>query len=317
MVEKYLRDPIKVPIGNLFPDPNNPRLALEETPGYSDAKALFDETTRKKILEEIGGTSYGISDLVESISNQGWVNIDAILVWQHPDDPHDFVVTEGNRLTRRTEPDSHRRVDKARKKLQRMQAKATSYSKSDIAAAQSLVDRLELIVADTEMLSVFPIDANTPEELKRKLPRVLAVRHISHAKEWGSYAEDVWLLRRYEQLFADTHGSKQELSWDNTLIKTIAQEASLGDTLAKRKIRAAKWLPISWRSGKTNCPRARNSVRPTTTYSKISARSPVSGRNSASVRTTWQSPKRVKKPSSSGCSRSPEPARPRPIRTSS
>lgn len=241
-MERYVKQAIQVPIGDLFPDPNNPRLALEDTPGYDDAKALFDETTRKKILEEIGGSSYGIDDLVESISNQGWVNIDGILVWQHPDDPEHWVVTEGNRRLVSLNRIRTIELDKAHKKLERVKAKASSYSKSDLAAAQSLVDRLESIVADTEVLSVFPIDAKTPEDLKRKLPRVLAVRHISHAREWGSYAEDVWLLRRYEHLFADTYGADHQLAWDNTLIRKIAQEASLGDTVAKRKIRAAKWF---------------------------------------------------------------------------
>src|SRR5215469_14570276 len=80
VMEKYLRKSEKVPIGDLFPDPNNPRLALEHAPGYADASALFDETLRKQILEEIGERAYGIDDLVEAIAGQGWMPIDNILV---------------------------------------------------------------------------------------------------------------------------------------------------------------------------------------------------------------------------------------------
>ncbi|ORA16380.1 hypothetical protein [Mycobacterium asiaticum] len=241
-MEKYLRDPVQVPIANLFPDPNNPRLALEDAPGYADADALFDPATRKEILDEIGEKSYGIDDLVEAIRGQGWMPIDRIVVWQHPDDPDHYVVVEGNRRLVSLNRIRTTELDKAVKKLQRMQAKPTAYSKRDLETAEDVVERINQIIADTEKLDVVPIDATTPAELLRKLPRVLAVRHIVHAREWGNYAEDIWLLRRFEHLFADTHGAGTELFWDSATIKKIAQEASLGETVTKRKIRAAKWF---------------------------------------------------------------------------
>ena len=74
-MESYLRKSQRVPIEDLFPDPNNPRLALEEAPGYADALKLFDEALRKMILEEIGGDAYGVDDLVHTIAELAFESI--------------------------------------------------------------------------------------------------------------------------------------------------------------------------------------------------------------------------------------------------
>lgn len=240
-MEKYLGDPLVVSIDQLYPDPNNPRLALESAPGYEDESALFDKEQREAILKEIGEKAYGISDLADAIAGQGWMPIDNILVWKHPDDGDRFVVVEGNRrlvaLNRLRTTD----LEKARKKLDRMQAKASSYPKSDIEEFAAQVRRLEQVVEDTSKLTVVPVNAADANDLVHKLPRVLAVRHITGAKEWGNYAEDLWLLNRYEQLFADTFGQDEDLRWDPATMKRVAHEASLGETTTKRQLRAAKW----------------------------------------------------------------------------
>jgi len=241
-MEKYLRKSEKIPIGDLFPDPNNPRLALEDAPGYADATALFDETLRKQILEEIGEAAYGVGDLVAAIAGQGWMPIDNVLVWQHPDAPGKRVVVEGNRRLVSLNRLRSAELDRARKRLARIKAKPSSYPKSELDAAEEQVHRLEQVVADTNVLDVVPIDADTAEDLMHKLPRVLAVRHITGAKEWGNYAEDIWLLKRFEQLFADTHGPDVALFWDPSIISRVAKEASLGETSTKRQLRAAKWF---------------------------------------------------------------------------
>jgi hypothetical protein len=241
-MEKYLRPALEVPIEDLYPDPNNPRLALDEAPGYGSAEALFDVAVRQKILDEIGGEAYGIVDLVDAIVGQGWMPIDNILVWTPPGNgAGKHIVVEGNRRIVSLNRLRTTEIDKARKKLGRMQAKASAYSTQDIAAAKDLVQRLEQVIADTSVLNVVPIDATTPEELMHKLPRVLAVRHITGAVGWGNYAEDLWLLKRFEQIFADVHGDGMNLFWDPSIIKQIANEASLGETNTKRQVRAAKW----------------------------------------------------------------------------
>jgi hypothetical protein len=241
-MEKYLRTAVTVPIEACYPDPNNPRLALSEAPGYADHEALFAETLRKAILDEIGNEAYGIADLAEAIAGQGWMPIDNMLGWQHPDDLDRWVIVEGNRRLVTLHELRTNYLPKARKKLARMESKASSYPKSEIDEYRTQVQRLEQVIVDTETLSIVPIDASTPQELEHKLPRVLAVRHITGAKEWGNYAEDIWLLNRYEHLFADIHGEEADLFWDSAILKRVAHEASLGETTTKRQLRAAKWF---------------------------------------------------------------------------
>ena len=68
-MEEYL-DPEKltVALDDLWPDPNNPRLALEEAPGYADVSKLFNGSTRQRIFEELGETAYNVDDLVAALA---------------------------------------------------------------------------------------------------------------------------------------------------------------------------------------------------------------------------------------------------------
>ena len=240
-MEKYLKAPVAVPIEQLYPDPNNPRLAMEEAPGYADPAALFDEVIRKQIFEELGDTAYDVEGLVEAIVGQGWMPIDRIIVWHHPDESDKGVVVEGNRRRLALERIRGPELDKARKKLARMEAKSTSYPAHEVEQQRTLVAHLEAIAADTNRLEVVPINAATVAELEHKLPRVLAVRHITGAKMWGNYAEDIWLLNRFHQLFVDKHGNAAAF-WDPEVIQRVGEEASLSEVKTKRQLKAASWF---------------------------------------------------------------------------
>lgn len=242
-MENYLRASMRVPFDDLYPDPNNPRLALDETPGYEDAEALFDEVTRKKILTVLGETAYETDALAQAILGQGWMPIDNIITWDHPKDGTErHVVVEGNRRLVTLSKIRTVELEKQRKKLERMEKKASSYPAEELATQRTLVARIEQIKADTDELLVVPVDADTVEELGHKLPRVLAVRHINGAKDWGNYAQDLWLLARYEQLFTDKHGAGAGGFWDTDVIQAVAAEASLSTTATKRQLKAASWF---------------------------------------------------------------------------
>lgn len=242
-MENYLKAPMKVPFDDLYPDPNNPRLALDETPGYDDAEALFDETTRSKILTVLGDAAYETDTLALAIIGQGWMPIDNIITWDHPTDDTDrHVVVEGNRRLVTLARIRTIELEKQTKKLARMEKKAASYPAEELKTQRDLVARIMQIKADTDELLVVPVDADSVDQLNSKLPRVLAVRHINGAKDWGNYAQDLWLLARYEHLFADKHGDGVGGFWDTEVINAVAAEASIGTTNTKRQLKAASWF---------------------------------------------------------------------------
>lgn len=241
-MEIFLRKPITVPLDKLYPDPNNPRLAISDPPGYEDVDALFDEDTRKEIFQNLGDGAFDVTGLVEAIVGQGWMPIDNIIVWHHPNDGDHYVVVEGNRRRLALERIRTDELEKARKKLQRMKGGKSSYPKKEVAEAEKNVAQLERIVADTKVLQVIPIDADTIEELERKLPRVLAVRHITGAKGWGNHAEDQWLLSRFRQLFEDYYGDDEDLWWDPDFVKQVADEASLTPVKTKKQLKSVSWF---------------------------------------------------------------------------
>src|SRR4051794_40595404 len=97
-METYLKEPTTVPFDSLYLDPNNPRLAPEDPPGYQDAKKLLDKKLQK-VLSERAEEAFDLDALEDAVIGQGWMPIDAILIWEHPDAPNQHVVVEGNRRT--------------------------------------------------------------------------------------------------------------------------------------------------------------------------------------------------------------------------
>ncbi|WP_127817837.1 hypothetical protein [Microbacterium sp. CPCC 204701] len=242
-MENYLLPDIKVPFDDLFPDPNNPRLAVAEKPGYHDAEKLFDEGLRTQIMTVLGEPSFETDEVIQAVLGQGWMPIDNIITWDHPDDGLGrHVVVEGNRRLLSLYKIRTVELDKQVKKLERMEKRASTYPAEELKVQRNLVAQIRQIKADTDELTVVPIDADSADELLRKLPRILAVRHIIGAKGWGNYAEDLWLLERYEQLFEDKHGADTGRFWDAAVIRLVAGEASLTATSLKRQLKAASWF---------------------------------------------------------------------------
>jgi len=236
-MESFLRKPKDVAFGDLYLDPNNPRFAPEDPPGYEDADALFDKDLQNEVEGHLRQV-YKPETLVQSISSQGWMPIDNIVVWPFPGIKDHYVVVEGNTRTLALREIRSAVLPKERKKLERMKSNSADYASHDVSEQQRIVDKLEQAVADTEEIQVVPIAADSAEELNEKLPRILAVRHITGAKGWGSYYQDLWLLERYRQHFALRHGENADLYWEPDLVRRVADEASLSLTVAKRKMKA-------------------------------------------------------------------------------
>lgn len=232
-----LGSPITVPLSKIFLDPNNPRVAPENGSRYEDPDVIFNDELQKKLTTRVYDV-YEAESLEDAIVAQGWVPIDPIIVWEHPDRPKHHIVVEGN-----TRISVLRNIRGLR--LEREKAKLAKFTKggklpaNEIKQQQRLVEQLEAITQDTDKLQVYPVVASTTAELEAKLPRLLGVRHISHAKQWGPYATNLYITSLYDRVFHERYGEKEELRLENDLIARVAAMVSLKPTKTRRNIQAA------------------------------------------------------------------------------
>ena len=232
-----LQDAKLVPFDKIHLDPNNPRIAPEDPPGYLDDNALFAEDLQQTLEERVRAV-YDVANLEDSILAHGWVPIDSIIVWEHSHRPGHYIVVEGNTRTVALRTLRGSRLERERKKLEKLK-KTPSRFEEELRVQQDLVDRLETITSQTDQLRVFPVAAKTVDELQAILPRLLGVRHISHAREWKPYATNLYILSLYERLFRARHGDKVTLRLEDDLVNEVASMVSLGGTKARRNIQAA------------------------------------------------------------------------------
>lgn len=232
-----LLPPRDVPFDRIFIDPNNPRIAEDHATRYEKPDEIFDPELQKRLTDRTYEV-YQAKDLHDAIVAQGWVPIDGILVWEHPDQPEHYIVVEGN-----TRTSVLRRIREST--LKREQARLDRLKKTgrapaeDVRQQEQLVAVLESVIADTDRIRVFPVNASTAEDLERVLPRLLGVRHISHAKHWGPYETNLYMTKLYRRLFYLRHGPKATLRLEHDLIDQVAVQMSLGSTKTRRNIQAA------------------------------------------------------------------------------
>jgi hypothetical protein len=238
MNNKHLHEFRKVDFSKLYLDPNNPRTAPGDRPGYDDPDAIFPDPIQANLRERMEALPE-VGNLEPSIVSQGWIPMDAILVWEHPKQKGHFVVVEGNTRTvvlRRL----RERLVKEKERLERMEKKPKGYAKHDLEAQRQIVSDLEKIVADTDKLEVLPIKADSASELEARLPQLHGVRHISGVAHWTPYATNLYLLARYRQLFEAKHGKDKDLELEDVLLDQLAKAVpKLTETEVRRNIQAA------------------------------------------------------------------------------
>lgn len=226
-----------VPFNKLFLDPNNPRIAPEDAPGYEDPRAIFDDELQAKLEKRVHEV-YSVANLEASIMAQGWVPYDPIIVWEHPKKRGHFIVVEGNTRTVALRALRGQGLERERKKLEKLQKSPNRFAE-DLKVQQQTVKHLEDVVAATNQIRVYTVDADSGEELLEKLPRLLGVRHITHAQPWSPYATNLYILSLYERLFRARLGAKPALRLEQDLVAEVAKLVSLGETKTRRNIQAA------------------------------------------------------------------------------
>jgi hypothetical protein len=230
-----LKPPIKVSLDRLYLDPNNPRLAAAERPGYDKPARLFDEKLQERLEARLRETYKGVRALSRSIVSMGWVPVDPMLVWEHPRKKGHFVVLEGN--TRTTVLRGIRR-DLAREKSRLARARRNAFvDPAGVREQQERVDRYERVVEATREIEVLPVSAKDPAELAQSLPRLLGVRHLSHAQKWRPYATNLYVYGVYRQLYEEAFGS-EALRLDDAVLHQCAELVSLSAWKVRRAVQA-------------------------------------------------------------------------------
>jgi hypothetical protein len=232
-----LKPAVRVPFDRLYLDPNNPRLGSTRQPGYEDTAKLFDERTQRKLEARMRKTYKSLKDLVSSIVNMGWMPVDAILVWEVPQSPGHYVVVEGNARTTalRAIREEHAR-DQARLHKARADKLLDPETQKELG---DRVERLAAVIEATSVLEVLPVSAPSAAELARRLPRLLGVRHISHAQQWKPQATNVYIYSLYRQLFHETYGPEEKLRLEEALLRETGGMVSLNSWKVRKSIQAA------------------------------------------------------------------------------
>ena len=236
-MHKDIKEQIKVPFSKIFLDPNNPRISPDDRPGYEHPDFLFTDEVQSKLEGSIEAV-YEVKDLQDSIAVQGWVPLDPIIVWEHHDIQGHYIVVEGNTRTTALR-NIRKRAGVEQAKLQKMQANPKKFAKADISAQEVLVANLAQVIADTEEIAVYPMNAETPKELEEKLPAILGVRHIKHAQQWKPWATNLYMLSIYERIFEEVYGPEVDVRLESELVKRVAGVVSENFTKTRRNIQAA------------------------------------------------------------------------------
>jgi hypothetical protein len=84
---------------------------------------------------------------------------------------------------------------------------------------------------------VLPVSAKGPQDLAQSLPRLLGVRHLSHAQKWRPYATNLYVFSVYRQLFAETCGP-DALRLDDGVLHQCAELVSLSAWKVRRSVQA-------------------------------------------------------------------------------
>lgn len=231
-----LLDPQDIAFKDMFVDPNNPRIAPETPPGYDDATKLFDPAVKEALIERVYEV-YEADRLEAQIVDQGWVPVDPILVWQHPEDKR-YVVIEGNTrtsvLTR-----VRGKLPKAKSRLAALEAaRGSGPETTEIRKQRTLIAKIEALIASTDKVKVLPIRAATVAELNAVLPRLHGVRHVAPAKPWGPHAVGLYIRSLYQDRFTAAYPG-ENLRIDDAIIDEVASMLPRKPDEIRKNIQAA------------------------------------------------------------------------------
>lgn len=185
---------IRVPLEDLYLDPNNPRFAksLNLADSIPDQKIKGEQGRVQKLFvneqeseintnDEESDADEGavrIGDLVRSMDEIGFVPIDQVVVRRLASDSSEFVVIEGNRRVRA--------------------AKYVRERLSDRLAADRKPNHLEILESLRELdVLLLEVAGLTEEEIHGQIGVILGLRHFGQVLGWGVLAKAVNIFNEY------------------------------------------------------------------------------------------------------------------------
>ena len=159
-----------VHLDQLMLDPNNYRLSYDSVDQhYDDDKVVeMQETIERKLAKE------KLSDLIDSIVENGFLEVDRIVVRKLEGEEQRYLVVEGNRRTA------------ALKSLYQ------DHQEGFLELSESLLDKMC-------SLSVLLINADDKEEIKEYQHTLMGVRHVSGPKRWTGMQSAKLVCDLFEQ----------------------------------------------------------------------------------------------------------------------
>lgn len=188
----YKLVPREVSPDDLLLDPNNPRLRTDDfKTQIEDPVVISKEDVQRSLMRRISEDEHEVAPLMESIRNQGFVELDALLV-RRLSGGRKFVVVEGNRRTA------------AIKRL--------------LAEKGGLSTKVE---RSLRRLPVKEIVCEDPSQEQQVVDSIVALRHISGPKDWEPMQRAYAVYNAYARQYRSRFGSNG-LTCSDRVIREVA-----------------------------------------------------------------------------------------------
>ena len=178
----------------------------------------------------------GLKALVHSIVNVGWIPVDAMMVWEHPQAAGKYVVVEGNARTTALRA-IRRDHDRELKRLAKARGRELPAEMSAIQELEESVEALGRVSAATREIEVYPVAAHEP---RGAVPLAAApagrAPHLARAAV-EAHATNVYIYSLYKQIFEENYGDER-FRLEEPLLREAGALVSLHSFKVRRAVQA-------------------------------------------------------------------------------
>ena len=237
---------LEVDLKDLYLDPNNPRLALPDEPGYNNNDVLFNRDSHDEIYKTVISGTHEIKEgLVKTILGVGWEDLNPIIVWQPEGVEGKFLVTEGNRRVTALNYIHSDVYPNYKKRYEKAETSSVPGAMSDLSLLKNDVEKAERVFNQTKKLYVKKMTAVTPEQLQADLPKLLSIIHLSGPKDWGNFEQAKFVYETYINFWRAKNGPispENLLTWDEEIERKTTDNCNIGLAQTRQALRSYTWF---------------------------------------------------------------------------